>query len=194
MKKEEAAKTANEANPAFEPVSVFISRATQKLYVRRNTHKKWPDGGEVFDASIEVPVTIRDPEKRIGTHVFTAMGPDGAGLRWSAVTIDNGDDAYDALDRIAIPQEVLDRIAPSASPRSSIIVSDEPLSRETNYRTEFVAVLSNQPQGGFITRRPSMNANFARYNFRSGARFPSSDRDWSNMPPRENFYRWPRSW
>jgi hypothetical protein len=33
-------------------------------------------------------------------------------------------------------------------PRSSIIVSDEPLSRETNYRTEFVAVLNNQPQGG----------------------------------------------
>ena len=37
-------------------------------------------------------------------------------------------------------------------PRSSIIVSDEPLSEETNYRTEFVAVLSDQPQGGFITR------------------------------------------
>jgi hypothetical protein len=40
-------------------------------------------------------------------------------------------------------------------PRSSIIVSDEPLSRETNYRTEFVAVLNNQPQGGFITRQPT---------------------------------------
>src|SRR6516165_8385827 len=30
----------------LEPVSVYISRATQKLYVRRNTHKPWPDGGE----------------------------------------------------------------------------------------------------------------------------------------------------
>ena len=40
-------------------------------------------------------------------------------------------------------------------PRSSIIISDEPLSRETNYRTEFVAVLSNQPQGGFKTRKPT---------------------------------------
>jgi hypothetical protein len=47
---------------------------------------------------------------------------------------------------------VLDRIAPTALPRSSIVISDEPLSEETNYRTEFVAVLSNQPQGGFITR------------------------------------------
>jgi len=40
-------------------------------------------------------------------------------------------------------------------PRSSIVVSDEPLSRETNYRTEFVAVLSGQPQGGFVTRKPT---------------------------------------
>src|SRR5262249_7590410 len=50
-KKTAAAKAANEAK--LEPVSVYISRATQKLYLRRNTHKPWPDGGEVFDATIE---------------------------------------------------------------------------------------------------------------------------------------------
>jgi hypothetical protein len=154
-KKADTAKAAKEAKLAIEPVSVYISRATQKIYVRRNTHKPWPDGGEVFDSSIEAPVTIRDPDKPIGTHVFTAMARSGAGLRWSVVTIDNGDDPKDALDRITIPQDVLDRIAPTALPRSSIIVSDEPLSSETNYRTEFVAVLSNQPQGGFVTRRPT---------------------------------------
>jgi len=152
-KKAAAVKAATEAKLALEPVSIYISRATQKLYVRRNTHKAWPDGGEVFDATIEVPVTIRNPDRPIGTHVFTAMARDGAGLRWTVVTIDEGDDAKDALDRITIPQDLLDRIAPTALPRSSIIVSDEPLSRETNYRTEFVAVLSNQPQGGFITRK-----------------------------------------
>ena len=154
-RKDASAKAALDAKLAVEPVSIYISRATQKLYVRRNTHKPWPDGGEVFDSSIEVPLTIRDPDKRIGTHVFTAMARSGAGLRWSAVTIDDGDDAKDALDRITIPQDVLDRIAPTAMPRSSIIISDEPLSKETNYRTEFVAVLSNQPQGGFITRKPT---------------------------------------
>ncbi len=157
-RKIDTAKSANDAKLALEPVSLYISRATQKLYVRRNTHKPWPDGGEVFDSSIEVPVTIRDPEKPIGTHIFTAMASNDAGLRWTAVTIDSGDDAKDALDRISIPQEVLDRVAPTALPRSSIIVSDEPLSRETNYRTEFIAVLSDQPQGGFITRRPTMSA------------------------------------
>jgi hypothetical protein len=156
-KKAAAGKAASEAKLALEPVSVYISRATQKLYVRRNTHRPWPDGGEVFDATIEVPVAIRNPERPIGTHIFTAMARTDAGLRWTAVTIDNGDDAKDALDRITIPKDVLDRIAPTALPRSSIIVSDEPLSRETNYRTEFVAVLNNQPQGGFLMRRPTID-------------------------------------
>jgi len=156
-KKVETAKAATEARLALEPVSVFISRATQKLYVRRNTHKPAPDGGgEVFDATIEVPVTIRDPDKPIGTHIFTAMARTDSGLRWSEVTIDNGDDAKDALDRITFPQELFDRLAATAVPRSSIVISDEPLSRETNYRTEFVAVLNNQPQGGFITRKPTV--------------------------------------
>lgn len=157
-RKVDTAKAAEEAKLALEPVSIYISRATQKLYVRRNTHKQWPDGGEVFDASIEVPVNIREPDKPIGTHIFTAMASNGAGLRWSAVTIDSGDDAKVALDRVSIPRDVLDRIGPTALPRSSIIVSDEPLSRETNYRTEFVAVLSDQPQGGFKTRRPTVSA------------------------------------
>ena len=163
-RKAAAANAASEAKLALEPVSVYISRATQKLYVRRNTHKPWPDGGEVFDATIEVPVTIRNPDKPIGTHVFTAMARNDAGLRWSVVTVDDGDDAKDALDRITIPQDVLGRIAPTALPRSSIIISDEPLSRETNYRTEFVAVLNNQPQGGFVTRRPTADVFVASDN------------------------------
>src|SRR6516165_5271338 len=186
-KKADAAKAASEAKLALEPVSVYISRATQKLYVRRNTHKPWPGGGEVFDSTIEVPVTIRNPDKPIGTHVFTAVARNGAGLgaglRWTAVKIDNGDDAKDALDRITIPQDALDRIAPTALPRSSIIVSDEPLSRETNYRTEFVAVLNNQPQGGFLMRRPTVDVPVA-----SGSDWGNDgfgfffQRNWSSQP------------
>ena len=188
-RKADTAKAASEAKLALEPASIFISRATQKLYVRRNTHKQWPDGGEVFDATIEVPVTIRDPEKPIGTHVFTAVARNDAGLRWTAVTIDNGDDAKDALDRITVPQDILDRIAPTAVPRSSIIVSDEPLSRETNYRTEFVAVLNNQPQGGFVTRRPTADIAVASGNFWSdgGLGFlfqPNSNPQPGNARPR----------
>jgi lipoprotein-anchoring transpeptidase ErfK/SrfK len=179
-KKTATAQAANDAKLALEPVSIFISRATQKLYVRRNTHKRWPDGGEVFDSSIEVPVTIRNPDKPIGTHVFTAMARNDAGLRWTAVTIDNGDDAKNALDRITIPQDVLNRIAPTASPRSSIVISDEPLSKETNYRTEFVAVLSNQPQGGFITRQPT-DVRVADDNYRNNDGFFFFQRSWDSQ-------------
>ncbi len=200
-KKADTAKAASEAKLALEPVAVFISRATQKLYVRRNTHKRAPDGGgEVYDTTIEVPVTIRNPEKRIGTHVFTAMARTDAGLRWTAVTIDGGDDDKAALDRITIPQDVLDRIGQTAAPRSSIIISDEPLHSETNYRTEFVVALNDQPQGGLITRKGSSNPRREAESFFGW-------RGWgfqSNNPPRrarqsdprqnsQNYYR-PGRW
>jgi lipoprotein-anchoring transpeptidase ErfK/SrfK len=189
-RKAASAKAATDAKLALEPVSIYISRTKQKLYVRRNTHKPAPDGGgEVFDTTIEAPVTIRNPEKRIGTHVFTAMARKDAGLRWTVVTIDDADDAKDALDRITIPQDVLDRIGPTASPRSSIVVSDEPLSAETNYRTEFVAVLSNQPQGGFITREPSTETFVANDNFRNDDGYGFFfQRNWS--PQTGNARRW----
>ena len=149
----DAAKAAREAKLALAPVSVFISRTTQRLYVRRG-----------FEATVELPVTIRNQDEPIGTHVFTAVARTDRGLRWTGVTIDSGDSAQAALDRISIPQDVLDRIAPAALPRSSLIISDEPLHRETNYRTEFVVALHNQPQGGLAMRRPPAEVRVARGN------------------------------
>ena len=152
-KRADAVKAAREARLALEPVSVFISRKTQRLYVRRG-----------FDAVFDVPVTIRDPDKAIGTHVFTVVARTDPGLRWTAVTIDGADTAKDALDRVTIPPDVLDNIASTAAPRSSITISDEPLNRETNYRTEFVVVLNNQPQGGLAMRPRSAPVRVARSN------------------------------
>ncbi len=156
-RKVDTAKAAEEAKLALEPVSIYISRAKQMLYVRRNTHKAWPDGGEVFDASIEVPVTIRDPDKPIGTHVFTAMARTTRAFagKWSRSTTG-------MMPRTRSTELASRRTFSIASarrrcrdPRSSSRTSR--LSRETNYRTEFVAVLSNQPQGGFKTRRPTVS-------------------------------------
>ncbi len=70
--------------PASEPpkhkgaVSVFISRKQGKLYVRQG-----------FEPLFEMPITIADPDKPIGTHVFTAMAltDDGKTMRWSALSI-----------------------------------------------------------------------------------------------------------
>jgi hypothetical protein len=166
-----AAKAASDAARELEPVSVFISRKTQRLYVRRG-----------FEPILESPVTMLDADRPIGTHVFTAVARTDTGLRWSVVDLGDGDrhavleararpqavgardlepvPAYasasrSALDRIVIPQEVRDRIASAASPRSSLIISDEALSAETGKGTEFVAVLGNEPQGGLAMRRHS---------------------------------------
>ncbi len=151
-----AVQAAREAARALQPVSVFISRKTQRLYVRRGF-------APVFDA----PVTIRDPDQPIGTHVFTAVARTANSLRWTVVTLEGASnaatDAKSALDRIEIPQEVLDRIGP-VSPRSSLIVSDEGLSGETGNGTEFVVVLNNEPQGGLAMRRhpPRPESRYAR--------------------------------
>jgi len=197
-KRSAAAQAATDAKLAGAPVSIFISRATQKLYVRRDTHKRIPDGGEMYDTSLEFPITIKDPDKPVGTHIFTAVARAEGGLRWTEVSIDNGDNARDALDRITFPQEVLDRIAPTALPLSSITISDEPLSSETNYRTEFVVVLNNQPQGGFANRARSPDMNIARDTDDSGYGF-GRQREWApsygyRQPSVGRSYYQPRGW
>jgi hypothetical protein len=165
-----AAEAARAAARALEPVSVFISRKTQRLYVRR-----------AFEPVMESPVTIVDADRPIGTHVFTAMERSSdTDMRWSVVTLEgrrpqgiidpdgrghvNRDQdaklilsdagvAKSALDRIIIPQDVLERIAGLASPRSSLIISDEGLSSETGKGTDFIVLLSGEPQGSLKIRR-----------------------------------------
>src|SRR6516225_7756085 len=58
----QAVEAANALARTLEPVSVLISRKTQRLYVR-----------QAFQPILEIPITIRDPDLPIGTHVFTAL-------------------------------------------------------------------------------------------------------------------------
>src|SRR5262249_38740746 len=75
-----AAEAAREVARDLEPVSVFISRKTQRLYVR-----------QAFQPILESPVMIQDADRPIGTHVFTAMERIGdADMRWSVVSLDSG--------------------------------------------------------------------------------------------------------
>ncbi len=161
-----AAEAARKAALDLAPVSVFISRKTQRLYVR-----------QAFQPVLETPVIIRDADLPIGTHIFTAIEGTGSDIRWSVVSLrgghaDGGADkprgrsgqsvepmaadsgaAKAALDRIIIPQDALDRIVGIASPRSSLIISDEELSSETGKDTEFIVLMSGEPQGGIKFRR-----------------------------------------
>jgi hypothetical protein len=183
-----AAEAARQAARELEPVSVLISRKTQRLYVR-----------QAFEPIFESPVAIADPDRPIGTHVFTAIerSTDDANMRWSVVSLGGGrphgrtvephgrprgsgardrepmltdpNSAKAALDRIVIPQDALDRIAGMA-PRSSLIVTDEALSSETGKGTDFVVLLSGEPQGVIKIRRRSPKTEF-RYARPSGQHF-----------------------
>ncbi|MGI8724636.1 MAG: L,D-transpeptidase family protein [Methyloceanibacter sp.] len=79
------------------------------------------DFGRVFDT----PVSFRDPEKPLGTHVYTAMkfAPGDTHTRWMAVSLQD-DDGKEALDRLQIPDDVRQKISERLTPGSSLIVAD----------------------------------------------------------------------
>jgi hypothetical protein len=114
-------------------VSVFVSRGTGRVYVR---HGFVP----LFDA----PVEIREADRLLGTHVYTAMqtADDGTHMRWTAVSLApkaGASDASAALDRIELPAEVTERISGMLTPGASLIVSDAGPSRQMRpWGTDFI--------------------------------------------------------
>jgi hypothetical protein len=174
-----AVSAAQEAKRKTLPVSLFISLRAQRLYVRQGYEP-------VFDA----PVTIAEPDKPIGTYVYTAVDymNQGKDLRWTVIspraTRDKVDGTLDrkrrrsdkplpnevgsaaaALDRVTIPPDVVARVSGSVWPGSSLIVSDEEMSKETGQATDFVVLISGEPQGGLKKRRrEAPTARSYRYN------------------------------
>jgi hypothetical protein len=138
-------------------ISVFVSRKTGRLYVRQN-----------YQPLFDVPVEVRDPDRPLGTHVFTALDVDKGGktMRWSVVTMPDEaapraevqthrgrksrrereeiveqrslPSAGDALNRVNMPTEAVERISEMMSPGSSLIISDQPISGETGRDTDFI--------------------------------------------------------
>jgi hypothetical protein len=168
---------ATEAKRKTLPISVFVSRKTQRFYVRQG-----------YVPIFEGPITIQDHEKPLGTYVFTAFGEANERVRWGLISMyvegnskvaaelvtargsgHKGEareptpadvaGAKAALDRIAIPQEAIQRLTDVVLPGSSIIVSDEGLSIETGKDTDFVIVMSGEPQGALKVRQRQPPAN-----------------------------------
>ena len=158
-----------EEKPASEPVhrkgpvSMFVSRKQNRLFVRQG-----------FVPLFDLPLTIAAPDRPLGTHVFTAMAfkDDGAAMRWTVVSIPSGyphqtdragkqaqktshkrretpvaglapqavSTAAEALDRIKFPAEAIEQISALLSPGASLIVSDSALSDETGSDTDFIVL------------------------------------------------------
>ncbi len=155
---ETASASAKDAATRLEPISIFISRKTQRIYVRQATQ-------HLFD----FPIAIRDPERPLGSHLFiaTRAGEDGASLRWVSLTppaaievkrrphssrrgrrIEPEEDAPPAspfpetasaaLDRIEIPQEAAQLIAERLWVGATLIISDVGMSGEGRYAMDFM--------------------------------------------------------
>jgi hypothetical protein len=61
-------------------------------------------------------------------------------IRHCATRASSGN-ANTALDRIEIPQDVVERVSELLSPGSSLTISDYGLSRETGNDTDFIVVM-----------------------------------------------------
>lgn len=143
------------------PVSVFVSRAKQRLYIRQG-----------YEDVLDVPVTFDRPDDPVGTHVFTALAvaENKTAMRWSVASIPYdpsrsvkkkkdkqakakateppspavdlaSQTAAAALDRIAIPEDVREQIADVMKPGSSLVISDLAIGNETGEYTDFIVPL-----------------------------------------------------
>jgi hypothetical protein len=133
------------------PISVFISRKEGKLFVRKG-----------FEPLFDTPVTFAQGDQLLGTHVFTALAlnDDSTTFRWNVMSMPGGatlakkaekgkkvevvagpaSTAVQALDRVNVPPEALERISELMSAGASLIISDKGLGGETGKGTDFIVL------------------------------------------------------
>jgi lipoprotein-anchoring transpeptidase ErfK/SrfK len=118
------------------PLSILISQRDQRMYVRKGLEP-------VFDFSI----AITKPSRPLGTHVFTAVAQnEGAKtFRWTVVSMPSTLPAVssraqaksqllmaakEALDRLELPKEAVDRVFALMSVGATLIITDRGLGRQ----------------------------------------------------------------
>jgi hypothetical protein len=149
------------------PISVFISRKEGKLFVRQNAQPLFdlpviiqnpaqPLGTHVFTA-MELNgdgTSMRWTVTSIPSDYRRKMAREDEPLRKRLLREEHGKQskasqakgpppapqltAAQALDRIDLPQDVIDRISELVSPGSSLLISDNGISEETGVDTDFV--------------------------------------------------------
>ncbi len=144
--------------PQTGQIAVLVSRKEGKVFVRQN-----------FKPLFDMPVTIADKDKPLGTHLFTVRSEDdNSKLHWTVVSLPTpqraasttrydrrlkknvvieapllppASTASEALDRVTIPDAAMKRIAAALTPGGSIVVSDQGLGGETGEGTDFIVQL-----------------------------------------------------
>ena len=112
------------------------------IYVRQNLD-------DVFDA----PVSFRDPDQPLGTHVYTALkfAPGDTKVRWVTLDVQDGQGAQSPLDRLEIPADIRQKISERLTPGSTFIVADTSINS------------AHLPRGGdFVVLAKSTNAKVSQ--------------------------------
>jgi len=142
------------------PISVFVSRKLSRLFVRR-------DSTPLFDIPIKIENPNEPLGTHVFTAM--GFENEGASVRWTVVSIPekfsrmsaggseehkaqverivetappmpSSDNANTALDRIEIPQDVVERVSELLAPGSSLTISDYGISSETRRDTDFIVI------------------------------------------------------
>jgi lipoprotein-anchoring transpeptidase ErfK/SrfK len=145
------------------PVSVFVSRKAAKLYVRQNMKPLFeapvtianpdePIGTHIYTAMDrqDAGPALRWTVVSIPSHNRRAAGPLKSGngrkrhnskaIKAIAAEPVPMPSASDALDRVIMPPDAVERISELITPGSSLIVSDNKLSDETGESTGFIVL------------------------------------------------------
>jgi hypothetical protein len=140
------------ADRGTEPISIFVSRKTGRLYIR-----------QAWTPIHEAPVSFKDPEAMLGTHTYLALGPrEEGGMRWLSVSmqpsppeprrtrrgekpapppaVHRRETASSVLDRIEMSEETRKLISDKLWTGASLIVSDQGISNETGTYTDFIVL------------------------------------------------------
>ena len=141
-------------------VAVFVSRKEKKVFVRQGMIP-------LFD--MPVVIEDPDQPLGVHVFTAMAVTDNGEGMRWNLFTVPNDTSApveqrgsrrksnreppprptvhlkppstaAQALDRIEIPKEAIDRISELLIPGSSLVIADDGLGRETGRYTEFIVL------------------------------------------------------
>jgi len=154
-----AAAAAKAAERGTEPISVFISKKAGRVFIR-----------QAWAPIYEAPVTFKEPQVPLGTHLYLATEPleDGKAMRWLSVSMGASAAAVDAntrpqrggraaaepparppgpretaasaLERIEMAEETRQFIADRLWTGASLIISDQGISNETGKYTDFIVL------------------------------------------------------
>jgi len=141
-------------------VAVFVSRKEKRIFVRQGMVP-------IFDMPVTIDELDRPLGLHVFTALGPTE--DGSGMRWNLMTVPTDGTIYEdwrrmsrrrgrepvampaipakspstaaqALERIEMPKEAVDRIGELLMPGSSLVISDDGLGRETGRMTEFIVL------------------------------------------------------